>query len=266
MCRSSPRASGVRTHTMANSGVTTSAVIPTAKTIRAARVAHEGNRAVIACAVCGVQRGDQGASIMPLRLLVERQLEKLSDVQRLAIRGLGYLLATAESAGDDQGVVRRRTHRGQQRALATLYRDAVVIAFLEPERSRHAATTGIDHAVVHAQLLQQVDLVVESQHGLLMTVAAYQYLPLQPRDHEVRRFRGEKFRQQVCLCGETLGILVIRDEIRQFVAKHRYTARLQPDDAHPCLNLRPQCVQYLAQKTLGEPEHSVVVEWPPATQ
>src|SRR6185437_1806457 len=225
MCRSSPRASGVRTHTMANSGVTTSAVIPTAKTIRAARVAHEGNRAVIACAVCGVQRGDQGASIMPLRLLVERQLEKLSDVQRLAIRGLGYLLATAESAGDDQGVVRRRTHRGQQRALATLYRDAVVIAFLEPERSRHAATTGIDHAVVHAQLLQQV-----------------------------------------CLCGETLGILAIRDEIRQFVAKHRYTARLQPDDAHPCLNLRPQCVQYLAQKTLGEPEHSVVVEWPPATQ
>src|SRR6185437_5917136 len=205
---------------------------------------------------------DQGASIMPLRLLVERQLEKLSDVQRLAIRSLGYLLATAESAGDDQGVVCRRTYRGQQSALATLYRDAVVIALLEPERSRHAATTGIDHRVVHAQLLQQVDLVVESQHGLLMTVAAYQYLPLQPRDHEVRRFRGEKFSQQVCLCGETLGILVIRDEIRQLVAEHRYTARLQPDDAHPCLNLRPQCVQYLAQNTKDVDDNTAAIATP----
>src|SRR6185437_5198292 len=173
-----------------------SAVIPTARTIRAARVAQEGKRAVIAYAVCGVEPVVEGASIMPRYLLVKCHLYDLSDMQCLAIRRLGYLLAAAEPTRDYQCLRVGVAHRGQQDSLAALYRYVVVIALLEPERAGHPATSGVEHSVVDSKLLEQSDLVVETQHGFLMTVSAHQHFAVQLRDCEIGCLRGQEFAEQ----------------------------------------------------------------------
>src|SRR5216684_8771502 len=70
-------------------------------------------------------------------LLVHAHLKDLSQVQRLAVRGLRNLLPATESVGNDQGFFRRAAHGGKQHAFATGQGNFEVVPLFIAESTRH---------------------------------------------------------------------------------------------------------------------------------
>ena len=87
---------------------------------------------------------------------MKSHLQHLGQMQRVAMRELRDLFLAAEAVGDDQRLVVRFAHGGQQALLAASNRYVVVPTALEAERTGHAATAVLRHLDVHAHLFQQI--------------------------------------------------------------------------------------------------------------
>ncbi len=106
-------------------------------------------------------------------LLVHAHLKDLSQVQRLAVRGLRNLLPATESVGNDQGFFRRAAHGGKQHALATGQGNFEVVPLFIAESTRHPTAARIEHLVIQAGLVEDLLLVGKLHDGLVVAMRLY---------------------------------------------------------------------------------------------
>src|SRR5947209_4896419 len=80
-----------------------------------------------------------------------------------------------------------------------------------------------------------------------------------------RRSFREKLGQGKCLAVEALGILVVRHEVQQFIAKDRTTTGLQNHKRRPGFDFRRHDAQNVFEILFCRLQKSIVIERPAAT-
>src|ERR1700686_2418946 len=85
---------------------------------------------------------------------IERHLEDFGEVQSVAARAFGDLLAAAEAVGDDEPVGRSATDGGEELEFSDGGGD-IVLVVLEAEGSGHAAARGSGGLEVDADAVQE---------------------------------------------------------------------------------------------------------------
>ena len=99
-------------------------------------------------------------------------MQHLRDVERHLACAVLDLLAAGEAVREQQGLGRTPARPGEQLPFADLHGDLVLL-LLEPERSRHAAATRVEHFCLDAHLIEELLLVVEPEQGLVVAVALH---------------------------------------------------------------------------------------------
>ena len=130
-----------------------------------------------------------------VRSLANGHVQQFGQGQRAAVGCLGDLFAAAEAVRYDHGVPGGGAHGREQHALANSHRDVVVVPF-EPERTRHAAASGLEDFVPQADSIQYLAIGVRTHHRLVMTVAMDKGASLQPDRCEPLVLLHEKLRQR----------------------------------------------------------------------
>ncbi len=85
---------------------------------------------------------------------MQRTLQDLSQVDRLAPGGLKDLLAATEAIGDDQRIRLRLPHRRQEHSFSDRLRHRIFF-FLKAKGPCHSTASGVDGLQVRTHLAQQ---------------------------------------------------------------------------------------------------------------
>jgi len=121
-----------------------------------------------------------------VRPFVKCHLQELSKMQGAAAGQPGDLLPATEPVGNDQRGGVGISDGRQQNALA--HRDRhVIVSGLEAERTRHAATAGIENLEIEPEPPQQVVLIPEAHDVIMMAVLLHQGLAAEPGRTEMGR-------------------------------------------------------------------------------
>src|SRR5579862_2951792 len=102
------------------------------------------------------------------------------EVNRAAARGLQDLLATTETIGDDEGILIRLAHGGEQDALPNRLRNGKLL-FLESEWAGHATATRIGRMQIRAYPAEERLFIVHLQDGFVVAMAVEKNLASEPR-------------------------------------------------------------------------------------
>src|ERR1700688_2970243 len=150
-------------------------------------------------------------------------------MKRVTSCALRDLLAATESVGNDQPVGGRFANSGEKLEFANGRGDFVLVV-LEAERAGHAAASRSRSLEVDAHAAQERLFGGHLHDGLVMAVSVEQSLALELRKGRVSGVVFQELAEQKRLAGESLGALVVREEVDEFVAENGDAAGLEADD------------------------------------
>src|SRR5579871_2332826 len=96
---------------------------------------------------------------------------------------------------------------------------------LVAERTRQTTAAGVGRFQLESNFLEELLFSIHPHEGLLVAVAVKQCLALQPR-RAVAGFHQE-LTEQKDLPTEALGVLIMREEVHQFIPEHGNATWLQ---------------------------------------
>src|SRR5579872_6445037 len=187
-------------------------------------------------------------------------------MERVTSGALGDLLATTESVGDDEPVVRCFAHRGEKLEFADGAGDVVVLA-MEAEGSGHPTAAGSGRLEVDAEAAQERLFSGHLHHRFVVAVAVEQGLARKLRERGTStQFLFEEFAEQESLLAQGLSACIVRKEVDQFVAEDGDAAGFESDDGDAGFDFGLELVEDFEQKAFGAVEHAEVVEGASATE
>ncbi len=153
-------------------------------------------------------------------------------MQRTDAGGLLDLRPTAEAVGDDDRVGTGGPHCREQHPLRAGHGHVVVAAF-ESEVAGQPAATRVEDVDIVRHLPEELLVGTESHDGALMAVGLHQHPAAPARCDAAPSRAGEHLCQRARLAAETLGVLVVREQLDEVGPEHRSAAGLESDDRHP---------------------------------
>ena len=180
-------------------------------------------------------------------------------------RPLCNLLAATEAIRDNQVIDRSLPDGWKNSQFADPLRHAVMFAF-KAEGAGHAAATGIENLEVPRRFFKDLALGRESHDGFMMTMSVDDRFTVDAPRAPVWPVTLQKLAQRHGLTGKAFRCLVMREQVRQLVAKHCDATWLQAHNRNPCSDVVLKGIENLPQLALGEIQHPEVVQRPAATE
>jgi hypothetical protein len=94
----------------------------------------------------------------------------------------------------------------------------------------------------------------------------HQRVALEARSLPVIGVQSQEFPEGECLALQPLGVLIVRQHVRQLVAEHGPAAGLERDHGGAGVDLLSQAVEHALQQASRQGEHPVVVQRPAAAE
>jgi hypothetical protein len=104
-----------------------------------------------------------------VRTLLDPHLKHLREVKGMPVCFLPNHFAAAEAVGNDEFIVRRIAHGGQQHALATIQTDLIMVGFVS-KRPGHPAAPGVRNVAIEPGFPQEIGFALEVKDRLVMTM------------------------------------------------------------------------------------------------